>query len=272
MALSVTYTVMDGMILGESRANVERDYVPEPIGSTAGLLDGAQTLTDTFEYWPYGEVATSSGTTNTPFTFCGTLGYFFAAGYGYVRNRFYRPDLAQWMSVDRKWPNQPAYSYCQGQPTMKIDPTGDDCYSDFMGCMRFCLLGYLIAMVLGVIACALLAAAECLVIILATVGLGIAFFPECFGMLFPACVLKLFFWATLMLMLCNIGCYGCLAACTLVDWPLCRGLDESIFYRTILDLVLGLGPIAVKKGGRGRSGVALSPSNCPSGTCAATVG
>jgi len=63
------YTVIDGEILSENRAGVKRDYVPDPLGSTLALLDSTQTQTDTFSYYPYGEVASRTGTTATPFQY-----------------------------------------------------------------------------------------------------------------------------------------------------------------------------------------------------------
>ena len=47
------YTTLDGEIVYENRGGVERDYVPDALGSTVALLDSAQAKTDTFTYWPY---------------------------------------------------------------------------------------------------------------------------------------------------------------------------------------------------------------------------
>jgi hypothetical protein len=73
---TVRYTVMDGEIIAEKRAGVRRFYVPDPLGSTRALLDNTQTQTDTFDYWPYGEERSRTGTTPTPFRFVGTAGYY----------------------------------------------------------------------------------------------------------------------------------------------------------------------------------------------------
>src|SRR5258708_7493600 len=88
MAMRVTYTVVDGEMLSENRGGVKRDYVPDPLGSTVALLDNTQTQTDTFTYWPYGEVRTHTGTSTTPFQFVGTRGYYRdSASRTYVRAR-----------------------------------------------------------------------------------------------------------------------------------------------------------------------------------------
>ena len=52
---TVRYTNFNGRIVSENRNGVLRDYVADPLGSTVALLDGSQTRTDTFSYWPYGE-------------------------------------------------------------------------------------------------------------------------------------------------------------------------------------------------------------------------
>ncbi len=249
MALSVIYAVMDGTILGEIRSGVERDYVPETIGSTAALVDSVQVLTDTYEYWPYGEVAVSSGTATTPFKFCGTLGYFFASSYGYVRNRFYRSDIAQWMSVDRKWPDQPAYRYCQGQPTMMVDPTGDDCWDDWVSFAINCVRWSLILLAALAILAAILAGIACTLICVA--GPQIEAFPVCF----VACWLGAFL-DLMLFMLVMVAAF--LAFCLLVDayyYAVCQGYlppfpPDWPFTHTVVDYVFAVntpGPLEKKK-------------------------
>ncbi len=72
----VTYETVNGEILSETRDGVERDYLPDPLGSTSALLDSSQNKTDTFSYWPYGEVRSRTGSTPTPFGYVGTFGYY----------------------------------------------------------------------------------------------------------------------------------------------------------------------------------------------------
>ena len=75
MTMKARYTVVDGEIIAEKRNGVRRTYVPDPLGSTVALLDNTQAQTDTFSYWPYGEVSARTGTTGTPFQYVGTRGY-----------------------------------------------------------------------------------------------------------------------------------------------------------------------------------------------------
>jgi RHS repeat-associated protein len=123
--MKVRYTVVDGEVVSEVRSGVRRDYVTDSLGSTIALVDGAQAVTDTWEYWPYGEVRTRTGTTPTPFQFVGTLGYYRdSAKRTYVRARHYRQDLGRWATVDRLWPVVPAYTYSENAPSYKSDPRG----------------------------------------------------------------------------------------------------------------------------------------------------
>jgi len=101
MPTTTRYTVIDGEILSENRAGVKRDYVPDPLGSTLALLDNTQTQTDTFSYYPYGEVASRTGTTATPFQYIGTLGYYQDnSGRTYVRARHLRTAHGRWITED----------------------------------------------------------------------------------------------------------------------------------------------------------------------------
>jgi hypothetical protein len=76
MAMSVTYTNFCGEIVSENRGGTISYYVPDTLGSTVALTDTSGAITDTWTYWPYGEIQSRTGTTATPFTFVGVLGYF----------------------------------------------------------------------------------------------------------------------------------------------------------------------------------------------------
>jgi RHS repeat-associated protein len=124
--MSATYLTMNGMIVHENRSGVQRDYVPDTQGSTAALVDNTQTLTDQWEYWPYGEVSAKTGTSATPFSFVGTLGYFsdHIDKLSYVRARNLRVDLCRWLTIDPQWPEELSYVYVADQPSSRKDPTG----------------------------------------------------------------------------------------------------------------------------------------------------
>jgi RHS repeat-associated protein len=126
MALSVRYTNIDGRTVKENRGGTKRGYVPDPLGSTKALVDSTGAVTDTWEYWPYGEVESHAGSSTTPFTFVGTLGYFRDAGskLTYVRARYFHEMQSCWNTKDSKWPAASAYSYAMSSPLVFIDASG----------------------------------------------------------------------------------------------------------------------------------------------------
>ena len=126
MAMSVVYSNAFGGVFAENRGGTVSIYVPDTQGSTIGLVGSAGVLTDRWVYWPYGEVASRTGTNVTPLTWLGTLGYYLdqVSKLFYVRARHLRADLARWLTVDPLWPGQPAYEYAESAPTMLADPWG----------------------------------------------------------------------------------------------------------------------------------------------------
>ena len=125
---TVRYQTINGEILSEIRGGVRKQYVPDPLGSTVALADSTGAMTDTFEYWPYGEVRSRTGTSVTPFQFVGTLGYYRdSSSRTNVRARTLRADLGRWLTEDpahrpKSEPN--AYGYCLQSPVSKLDRSG----------------------------------------------------------------------------------------------------------------------------------------------------
>jgi RHS repeat-associated protein len=126
MALSVTYTTFNGRIVKENRGGTESFYAPDTLGSTAALLSTTGSVTDTYDYWPFGEIRNHNSSSTTPFTFVGTLGYYLQIlnNFFYVRARYLRQALARWQSVDPLWPRQRPYSYADCNPVSMTDPMG----------------------------------------------------------------------------------------------------------------------------------------------------
>jgi len=139
-ALSVIYSNFCGMVVSETRSGVESDYVSDPLGSTIGLMGVTGTMTDRWEYWPWGEVVSRTGTNATPLTFLGILGYFkdVLDKLFYVRARHLRADLAKWLTVDPLWPNEQAYVYANEQPVSRVDPSGRVAVIIVAGCVVAC--------------------------------------------------------------------------------------------------------------------------------------
>lgn len=124
--MSVVYSNFCGMVVSENRGGVVSDYVHDTLGNTIGLMDSAGTMTDRWEYWPYGEVVSRTGTNPTPLTFLGVIGYFqdVLSKLFYVRARHLRVDLARWLTSDPFWPSELAFAYAWSGPVQIADPTG----------------------------------------------------------------------------------------------------------------------------------------------------
>jgi len=126
MAMTVTYTTINGQIVSENRSGTQSFYVADSLGSTVALMNSSGTVTDTFTYWPFGEITSHIGSSVIPFTFVGTLGYYLQIlnNFTYVRARYLRQGLARWQTLDPLWPSEPPYVYALSRPTTSVDPTG----------------------------------------------------------------------------------------------------------------------------------------------------
>lgn len=128
MAMKARYTVVNGEVIAENRPGVRRFYVPDSGACTRALLDSSQSQTDTFQFWPYGESVSRSGTTPTPFQFGGSVGYYRdEPARNYVRARHFVPRVARWLTPEP----QPSYAdgssyyaYVDNSPTTDTDPSG----------------------------------------------------------------------------------------------------------------------------------------------------
>lgn len=125
---TVRYTVIDGEVIAEKRNGVRKLYVPDPLGSTVALLDNTQAQTDTFAYWPYGEVASRTGTTLTPFQFVGTAGYHQdSSSKTYVRARHLDTAKGRWLTEDPigfRGGDWNLFRYVANTPTLLMDTSG----------------------------------------------------------------------------------------------------------------------------------------------------
>ncbi|MBX7136059.1 MAG: hypothetical protein K1X67_25600 [Fimbriimonadaceae bacterium] len=123
--MKARYTVVEGEVIAQKRNGVRHLLVSDAQGSTVALMGSSSTITDTFEYWPYGEVRTRTGSTTMPFQYIGALGYYRdSSGRTYVRARTLRTDLGRWMTADPLWPRQRTFVYCAASPITKTDRSG----------------------------------------------------------------------------------------------------------------------------------------------------
>jgi RHS repeat-associated protein len=219
MALTVVYSNAFGGVFAENRGGTVSNYVPDTLGSTIGLTDSAGSLTDRWEYWPYGEVVSRNGSNVTPLTFLGILGYFqdVVSQFFYVRARHLRVNLARWLTADPKWPHGPAYGYCNQSPQSITDPTGLDCGSNLQQCLNFALEALAAAVAICVIGYLLL------FLCAVTSYFGAILCGTIAGLVFTACYAILA--AAMVLYLAAVsGCYFAYGVCELANtvrswWP-----------------------------------------------------
>ena len=96
-----TFTTINGMLVHEDRGGVETEYVSDPLGSLVQTRNSSGTKTYEAEYWPYGELQTSTGTNPSSWGYVGLLGYLSdSATRLYVRARYLMTTFARWLTVD----------------------------------------------------------------------------------------------------------------------------------------------------------------------------
>jgi RHS repeat-associated protein len=117
--------VLEGEVVGHVKGSEKRDYIVDPLGSVVAYLNSSQTLTDQFEYWPYGELITEVESEVQLFLWVGSLGYFRDSDLRtYIRAREYRQDVGSWMQLDPLWPKEMGYAYSINNPFSVVDPSG----------------------------------------------------------------------------------------------------------------------------------------------------
>ncbi|WP_197031760.1 polymorphic toxin-type HINT domain-containing protein [Paenibacillus massiliensis] len=128
----LAYYVYGLGLLGREDASGEyQTYHYDRRGSTVAMtaLDG--TITDTYEYGPYGEQIGHEGATEQPFRYNGRDGVMTDAnGLYHMRARYYSPDIKRFINRDvvtgtiSDTPTLNRYAYVNGNPISYIDPFG----------------------------------------------------------------------------------------------------------------------------------------------------
>ena len=144
MAMTARATNIGGTMVAETRNGSRRFHAHDPQGNTVALINDAGAVTDSYDYWPYGEVRVTTGSaSSTPFKFGGAWGYYDDGNQLYIRARYLREKLGRWLTRDPLWPLQAAYVYCLGNPRRYIDPSGlDSCPDDKCCCCPAALYFY----------------------------------------------------------------------------------------------------------------------------------
>jgi RHS repeat-associated protein len=114
-------------ILGAAPRGASYDHLYDRLGSTRQLLDSNQATTDTYSYYAFGEVRTSSGSTTNPFKFVGRLGYYDdpSADLQYLRARYYAPGCGRFLTRDPLVARWPSYVYADNSPAGRVDSSGE---------------------------------------------------------------------------------------------------------------------------------------------------
>ncbi len=135
-----TFTTINGMLVHEDRGGVETEYVSDPLGSLVQTRNSSGTKSYEAEYWPYGELQTSTGTNPSSWGYVGLLGYLAdTATMLYVRARYLMAKFARWLTVDSLWPSESAYHYSGLRPAFETDPSGmgsDACLDGLTNCVN----------------------------------------------------------------------------------------------------------------------------------------
>ncbi len=141
MAMKVRYTVMNGQVVSENRGGVKHDYLSDPLGNTTALLDNTGAKTDTFTYFPFGNVASRTGTTATPFQWVGGSGYYRdSSSRSYVRARTMYTSTGRWGMQDPigfDAGDYNLYRYVGNRITTLGDPSGLVCLKIGGRCFDF---------------------------------------------------------------------------------------------------------------------------------------
>ncbi len=110
-----------------SSAGTPTYLMHDQIGSTRLLTSATGTVTATYSYDAYGNTTSHTGTATTPFLCAGQY-QDTETGFYYLRNRYYDPATAQFLTIDPTVAQtQAPYYYASDTPLNLTDPTGLGC-------------------------------------------------------------------------------------------------------------------------------------------------
>jgi len=104
-------------------------FLTDALGSTRGLVDSDEELTDSYDYKPYGELLAHNGTSDNAFLFTGEQFDSETSNY-YLRARYYNVGLGRFISRDTyngtasNPITQNHYLYANSNPVLYVDPSG----------------------------------------------------------------------------------------------------------------------------------------------------
>ena len=122
---SVEYTYGNDLL-----SDGTHNFLTDALGSTRGLVDNTEQLTDSYAYTPYGELSNHDGNATNSFLFTGEQLDSETDDY-YLRARYYSPNSSRFLSRDTYdgTMNSPVtqnhYLYGGSNPSMYVDPSGN---------------------------------------------------------------------------------------------------------------------------------------------------
>ncbi len=119
-----------GDLLSDYDGAATAAYQFDALGSTAALLDESASVTDRYVYRAFGEIASHSGTSETPFTFVGRETYQHDSELDlyFATSRHLDPVTGRWVSQDPiRWQagDENLYRYVRNNPASAVDPSGE---------------------------------------------------------------------------------------------------------------------------------------------------
>src|SRR5262249_44991609 len=115
-------------LVSERASGTSKYYHADQLGSTRGITNSSQTVTDSREYDSFGLVISSAGSTATPFKFAGGSGYQADADSGLMLlgARYYDASVGRFISRDPIGyeGGLNLYGYCENDPVDDVDPGG----------------------------------------------------------------------------------------------------------------------------------------------------
>src|SRR5213079_453904 len=103
-------------------------YHGDALGSTRGITNGSQTVTDAILFDAFGMTVSRTGSTATPFGFVGAAQYQSDADSGLqlLGHRMYDASVGRFVSSDPARAGMNWFAYCGNRPLLGIDPLGLD--------------------------------------------------------------------------------------------------------------------------------------------------
>ena len=112
--------------LSERRGSTSKFYHGDNLGSTRGITNSSQTVTDTLLFDAFGNTISRTGTTPTPFGFVGKGQYQTDndSGLQLLGHRYYDASVGRFISSDPAKAGDNWYAYCDNNPTASSDADG----------------------------------------------------------------------------------------------------------------------------------------------------